>query len=154
MGDKKQFSSNILVKNKKARFEYEWLDTFQAGLVLQGTEIKAIRLNKVNLQESYCYVSREEMFVRGLHIGQYELGTHYNHEEKRERKLLLKKQEIEKIKKKMEEKGLTIVPTKLYINARGLAKMEIALAKGKKIHDKRDSIKEKDMKRELSKMKF
>ena len=94
------------------------------------------------------------MFVRGLHIGQYELGTHYNHEEKRERKLLLKKQEIEKIKKKMEEKGLTIVPTKLYINARGLAKMEIALAKGKKIHDKRDSIKEKDMKRELSKMKF
>jgi SsrA-binding protein len=89
-----------------------------------------------------------------MHIGHYELGTHYNHEEKRERKLLLKKQEIEKIRKRMEEKGLTLIPTKLFINNRGLAKLEIALAKGKKIHDKRDSIKEKDMKRELSKMKL
>ena len=154
MGDKNDFSNSILVKNKKARFEYEWLDTYQTGIVLQGTEIKAIRLNKVNLQESYCYISRGEVFVRGLHIGQYELGTHYNHEEKRERKLLLKRQEIEKIKKRMEEKGLTLVPTKLYINSRGLAKLEVALAKGKKIHDKRDSIKEKDMKRELSKLKI
>jgi len=154
MGDKKKFSSDILVKNKKARYEYEWLETYQAGIVLQGTEIKAIRLNKVNLQEAYCYVSRGEMFVKGLHIGQYELGTHYNHEEKRERKLLLKKQEIAKVQKKMEEKGLTIITTKLYINDRGLAKLQIALAKGKKIHDKRDSIKEKDMKRELAKMKF
>jgi len=154
MGDKKQFSTNILVKNKKARFEYEWLDTYQTGIVLQGTEIKAIRLNKVNLQEAYCYISRGEVFVKGLHIGLYELGTHYNHEEKRERKLLLKRQEIDKIKKRMEEKGLTLIPTKLFINGRGLAKLEVALAKGKKIHDKRDSIKEKDMKRELSKLKL
>lgn len=154
MGDKKQFNNNILVKNKKARFEFEWLDTFQTGIVLQGTEIKAIRLNKVNLQESYCYISRGEVFVKGLHIGQYEFGTHYNHEEKRERKLLLKRQEIDKIKKRMEEKGLTLIPTKLFLNARGLAKLEIALAKGKKIHDKRDSIKEKDAKRELSRLKL
>lgn len=154
MSDKKEFSSSVTVKNKKARFEYEWLDTYQTGVVLQGTEIKAIRLHKVNLQEAYCYVHRGEVFVKGLHIGHYELGTHYNHEEKRERKLLLKKQEIEKIKKRMEEKGLTLIPTKLFINNRGLAKLEVALAKGKKLHDKRDSIKEKDMKRELSKMKF
>jgi SsrA-binding protein len=154
MSDKKEFSSSVTVKNKKARFEYEWLDTYQTGIVLQGTEIKAIRLHKVNLQEAYCYVHRGEVFVKGLHIGHYELGTHYNHEEKRERKLLLKKQEIEKIKKRMEEKGLTLIPTKLFINNRGLAKLEVALAKGKKLHDKRDSIKEKDMKRELSKMKF
>ena len=154
MSDKKQFSSSVTVKNKKARFEYEWLDTYQTGIVLQGTEIKAIRLHKVNLQEAYCYIHRGEVFVKGLHIGHYELGTHYNHEEKRERKLLLKKQEIAKIKKRMEEKGLTLIPTKLFINNRGLAKLEVALAKGKKMHDKRDSIKEKDMKRELSKMKF
>ncbi|MGJ3235095.1 SsrA-binding protein SmpB [Marivirga sp.] len=154
MSDKKEFSTSVTVKNKKARFEYEWLDTYQTGIVLQGTEIKAIRLHKVNLQEAYCYVHRGEVFVKGLHIGQYELGTHYNHEEKRERKLLLKKQEIAKIKKRMEEKGLTLIPTKLFINNRGLAKLEVALAKGKKLHDKRDSIKEKDMKRELSKMKF
>ncbi len=154
MSDKKEFSTSVTVKNKKARFEYEWLNTYQTGIVLQGTEIKAIRLHKVNLQEAYCYVHRGEVFVKGLHIGQYELGTHYNHEEKRERKLLLKKQEIAKIKKRMEEKGLTLIPTKLFINNRGLAKLEVALAKGKKLHDKRDSIKEKDMKRELSKMKF
>lgn len=154
MSDKKEFSSSVTVKNKKARFEYEWLDTYQTGIVLQGTEIKAIRLHKVNLQEAYCYIHRGEVFVKGLHIGHYELGTHYNHEEKRERKLLLKKQEIAKIKKRMEEKGLTLIPTKLFINNRGLAKLEVALAKGKKLHDKRDSIKEKDMKRELSKMKF
>ncbi|WKK83256.2 SsrA-binding protein SmpB [Marivirga arenosa] len=154
MSDKKDFSKSVTVKNKKARFEYEWLDTYQAGLVLQGTEIKAIRLNKVSLQEAYCYIHRGEVFVKGMHIGLYELGTHYNHEEKRERKLLLKKQEIEKLKKRMEEKGLTLIPTKLYINSRGLAKIEIALAKGKKLHDKRDSIKEKDVKRELSKMKL
>lgn len=154
MSEKKEFSTSVTVKNKKARFEYEWLDTYHTGIVLQGTEIKAIRLHKVNLQEAYCYVHRGEVFVKGLHIGHYEMGTHYNHEEKRERKLLLKKQEIEKIKKRMEEKGLTLIPTKLFINNRGLAKLEVALAKGKKLHDKRDSIKEKDMKRELSKMKF
>lgn len=154
MSDKKDFSTSVTVKNKKARFEFEWLDTFIAGIVLRGTEIKAIRLHKVSLQESYCYIHRGEVFVKGMHIGQYELGTHYNHEEKRERKLLLKKQEIGKIQKRMDEKGLTLIPTKLFINNRGLAKLEIALAKGKKIHDKRDSIKEKDVKRELSNMKF
>ncbi|MFQ3214546.1 MAG: SsrA-binding protein [Marivirga sp.] len=154
MADKKQFNNNISVKNRKARYEFEWLDTYQTGIVLLGTEIKSIRLNKVNLQESYCYISRGEVFVKGLHIGQYELGNHYNHEEKRERKLLLKKQEILKIKKRMEEKGLTLIPTKLFLNSRGLAKVEIALAKGKNIHDKRDSIKDKDAKRELSRLKL
>jgi len=154
MSDKKEFSTSVTVKNKKARFEYEWIDTYQTGIVLQGTEIKAIRLHKVSLQEAYCYIHRGEVFVKGMHIGLYELGTHYNHEEKRERKLLLKKQEIEKIRKRMEEKGLTLIPTKLFINNRGLVKLEIALAKGKKTHDKRDSIKDKDMKRELSNLKF
>lgn len=154
MAEQKNFSDSIYVKNKKARFEYEWLDTFIAGIVLQGTEIKAIRLNKVGLQEAYCYFHRGELFIRGMHIGHYELGTVYNHEEKRERKLLMKKKELDRIQKKMEEKGLTIIPTKLFINKRGFAKLEIALAKGKKLHDKRNSIKEKDVKRELDRMKF
>lgn len=152
--DKQRFSSNINIKNKKASFEYEFLDKHVAGLVLQGTEIKSIREGKASLQEAYCAFYGEELFVQGMHISPYEEGNILNHDPLRRRKLLLNKRELRKWKEKLEEKGLTIVPTRLFITDRGFAKLEIALAKGKKTHDKRESIKERDVKRELSRIKF
>ena len=149
-----RFSNDINVKNRQAGFEYELLDRYIAGMVLMGTEIKSIREGKVNLQDGYCYLSKGEVFVKGINITPYAQGTHYNHDATRERKLLLKRSEIRKLEGKVEEKGLTLVPTRLFINDRGLAKLEFALAKGKKIHDKRDSIKERDAKRELSRLKL
>lgn len=119
-----------------------------------GTEIKSIREGKVNLQDGYCYFNNGECFVKGITITAYAQGTHYNHEAARERKLLLKKSELKKLESKVEEKGLTLVPTRLFINDRGLVKMEIALGKGKKLHDKRESIKDRDIKRELSRIKL
>lgn len=123
-------------------------------MVLMGTEIKSIREGKVNLQDGYCYINNGEFFVKGINITPYAEGTHYNHEATRERKLLLKKSEIKKLESKVEEKGYTLVPTRLFINERGLAKLEIAVARGKKLHDKRDSIKERDAKRELDRLKI
>jgi len=123
-------------------------------MALKGTEIKSIREGKVNLQDGYCYFNNGEVFVKGITINAYAQGTHYNHEVARERKLLLKKSEIKKAEAKVEEKGLTLIPLRLFINNRGYAKLEIALAKGKKLHDKRTSIKEKDVKRELSRIKL
>jgi SsrA-binding protein len=152
--DKSRFSNDINIKNKRAKFEYEFIDTYLAGLVLKGTEIKSIREGKVNLQDGYCFFKNGELFSKGIHISPYAQGSFYNHEEGRERKLLLKRQELGKLESKMNEKGLTIIPTRLFINDRGLAKMEIALAKGKKIHDKRDSIKDKDLKREFDRVKI
>jgi SsrA-binding protein len=149
-----RFSNDINIKNRQAGFEYELLDRYVAGMVLMGTEIKSIREGKVNLQDGYCYLSNGEVFVKGINITPYAQGTHYNHEATRERKLLLKRSEIKKLEGKVEEKGLTLVPTRLFINDRGMAKLEFALAKGKKIHDKRDSIKERDAKRELSRLKL
>jgi SsrA-binding protein len=149
-----RFSNDINIKNRQAGFEYELLDRYVAGMVLTGTEIKSIREGKVNLQDGYCYMNNGEFFVKGINITPYAQGTHYNHEATRERKLLLKKSEIKKLEGKVEEKGLTLVPTRLFINDRGLAKLEFALAKGKKIHDKRDSIKERDAKRELDRLKI
>jgi SsrA-binding protein len=149
-----RFSNDISIKNRQAGFEYELLDRYVAGMVLMGTEIKSIREGKVNLQDGYCYLSNGEVFVKGINITPYAQGTHYNHEATRERKLLLKRSEIKKLEGKVEEKGLTLVPTRLFINDRGMAKLEFALAKGKKIHDKRDSIKERDAKRELSRLKL
>jgi len=149
-----RFSNDINIKNRQAGFEYELLDRYVAGMVLMGTEIKSIREGKVNLQDGYCYLSNGEVFVKGINITPYAQGTHYNHEATRERKLLLKRSEIRKLEGKVEEKGLTLVPTRLFINDRGMAKLEFALAKGKKIHDKRDSIKERDAKRELSRLKL
>lgn len=149
-----RFSNDINIKNRQAGFEYELLDRYTAGMVLMGTEIKSIREGKVNLQDGYCYISNGEVFVKGINITPYAQGTHYNHDATRERKLLLKRSEIRKLEGKVEEKGLTLVPTRLFINDRGLAKLEFALAKGKKIHDKRDSIKERDAKRELSRLKL
>lgn len=150
----KRFSDTINIRNKRAGFEYELLDKYVAGLVLKGTEIKSIKEGKVNLQDGYCYFNNGELFVKAITINPYTQGTHYNHEAARERKLLLKRSELKKLEGKVEEKGLTLVPVRLFINDRGFAKLEIALARGKKIHDKRDSIKERDVKRELSRIKF
>lgn len=151
--DKNRFSDKVNIKNKRARYEYEFIDTYVAGIVLQGSEIKSIREGKINLQDGYCSFHKEELFVKNIHISPYAQGSHYNHEPIRERKLLLNKRELHKLKKKSEEKGLTIVPTRVFTSDRGLAKMEIALAKGKKIHDKRHDLKDKDMRRELKELK-
>ncbi|UII26613.1 SsrA-binding protein SmpB [Fulvivirga maritima] len=152
--EKSRFSNNINIKNRKARYEYEFIDTYIAGMALKGTEIKSIREGKVNLMDGYCYFSKGELFVKGIHITPYAQGSFYNHETNRDRKLLLKKKELDKIETKINEKGLTLIPSRLFINDRGLAKLEVALAKGKKLHDKRNSIKEKDTKRELEKIKL
>ncbi len=149
-----RFSNTINIRNRQAGFEYELLDKYTAGLVLMGTEIKSIREGKVNLQDGYCYLNNGELFVKGINITPYAEGTHYNHEATRERKLLLKRSEIKKLESKVEEKGHTLVPTRLFINEKGLAKLEIAVARGKKLHDKRDSIKERDAKRELDRLKI
>jgi SsrA-binding protein len=146
---KEKLSNDINIKNKKASFEYQFIDTYIAGIQLTGTEIKSIRHGNVSLQEAYCFFNGEELFVKGMHIARYEQGTHYNHEPVRDRKLLLQKKEIKKLHSKFEEKGLAIIPVRMFINARGLAKLEIALAKGKKLYDKRDDIKEKDVRREM-----
>jgi len=151
---KQRFSNDINIKNRQAGFEYELLDKYVAGMVLTGTEIKSIREGKVNLQDGFCYLSNGELFVKGVNITPYAQGTHYNHSATRERKLLLKRAELKRIETKVEEKGLTLVPTRLFINDRGLAKLEIAVARGKKLHDKRDSIKEREAKRELNRMKI
>lgn len=151
---KPRFAKDINVKNRQASYEYELLDKYVAGIVLRGTEIKSIREGKVNLQDGYGYFNNGELFVKGVNISPYAQGTHYNHEATRERKLLLKRSELKKLQARSEEKGLTLVPTRLFINDRGLAKMEIALGRGKKTHDKRDSIKERDARRELDRMKF
>jgi SsrA-binding protein len=150
----KRFADQINIRNKQANFQYELLEKFTAGLVLRGTEIKSIREGKVNLQDGYVYFSGGEAFVKGINITPYAQGTHYNHEATRERKLLLKKSELKKLAAKVEEKGLALVPVRLFINDRGLAKLEIGLGRGKKLHDKRESIKERDMKREMSRIKI
>ena len=152
--DKQRFSANVNIKNRKASFEYEFLEKYVAGMALRGTEIKSIREGKVNLQEAYCAFYDDGLYVQNMHISAYEEGNILNHEPLRQRKLLLRKKELAKMKTKLEEKGLTLVPTRMFITDRGFAKLEIALARGKKLHDKRDSIKEKDMKRELSRIKF
>lgn len=143
----------VEIKNKRASFDYEWIETFTAGLQLVGTEIKSIRQSKVSLQESYCYVNRGEIFVKSMHIAEYDHGNINNHDPLRERKLLLHKREIAKIEKMLKDQGITLIPTKLFINENGFAKLNIAVAKGKKTHDKRDSLKEKDAKREISRAK-
>jgi len=151
---KQRFAKDVNIRNRQASYEYELLDKYVAGIVLTGTEIKSIREGKINLQDGYGYFNNSELFVKGVNISPYAQGTHYNHEATRERKLLLKRSELKKLEGRMEEKGLTLVPVRLFINDRGFAKMEIAIGRGKKMHDKRDSIRERDAKRELSKMKF
>lgn len=151
---KSRFEKIINIKNKKASFEFEFIDKYIAGIQLKGTEIKSIREGKVSLTEAYCYFRRGELFIKQMHIAPYSMAASYNHDAVRERKLLLNKQELEKMEGKFSEKGLSIIPVRIFINDKGLAKVEIALARGKKIHDKRESIKAKDTKRELERMKF
>ncbi|MHA7102163.1 SsrA-binding protein SmpB [Roseivirga pacifica] len=151
---KERFSKNISIKNRKASYEFEFIDDYVAGMQLMGTEIKSIREGKVNLQDAYCYFKNGELFVKQMHISPYVQGTHYNHEIDRERKLLLNKRELSRLEDKSKEKGLSIIPTKLFVNDRGFAKLAIVLARGKKLHDKRDSIKEKDVKRDLERIRF
>ncbi len=143
-------SSKINIKNRKASFEYQFIDKYVAGIMLLGTEIKSIRNNKANISDSHCVFIDNELFVKNLHIAEYSNGRHNNHEPKRQRKLLLNKQELSKMIGKVKEKGMAIIPIRLFINEKGKAKLEIALAKGKKIYDKRESIKEKDQKRDIA----
>ena len=142
---------NIL--NKRAKFDYEILDKYSAGIVLTGTEIKSIRLGKASITESFCEFHDGELFVINSNIEEYLYGTHYNHKTKSERKLLLNKKELKKLFKDSDNKGLTIVPLRLFTNEKGLAKLEIALCRGKKNYDKRESLKEQDTKRDLDRIK-
>lgn len=142
-------SEKVNIKNRKASYEYQFIDKYVAGIMLLGTEIKSIRNNQANLSDAYCVFVDDELFVRNLHIAEYNSAGYANHRPKRERKLLLNRQELNKILAKVKEKGNTVVPIRLFINEKGKCKLEIALAKGKKIYDKRESIKAKDLKRDM-----
>ncbi len=142
-------ASPVKIKNRKASFEFFLLEKFIAGIVLTGTEIKSLRGGKASINEAYCAFTGDELFVRNMHIAEYDFGTYNNHEPKRERKLLLTRRELRKLKSSLAEKGLTLIPTFLFINEKGLAKLEISLAKGKKLYDKRETLKQKDTKRDL-----
>ena len=145
-------SVNIL--NKKAGYLYELLDSYTAGIVLTGTEIKSIRVGKASITESFCeFNENSELFVVNMNVQEYDYGNHFNHKPKAERKLLLNKKELQKLEKEVKNSGLTIIPTKLFINEKGFAKLRIALAKGKKLFDKRESIKDRENKRNLDRIK-
>ena len=147
-----QKTVNIL--NKKARFQYEILDKYTAGIVLSGTEIKSIRSGKASITESFCeFNDQTELFVVNMTIEEYIYGTYYNHKPKATRKLLLNKKELKKLLKEVQNTGLTIIPLRLFINEKGYAKLDIALAKGKKLFDKRETIKDRDNKRDLDRIK-
>lgn len=154
MSKSSRFENVINIRNKKANFEFEFIDTYVAGLVLKGTEIKSIREAKVSLTEAFCVFFEDELFIRQMHISPYSMASSYNHVAVRDRKLLLQKKELAKLQTKSQEKGLAIIPVRIFINDRGQAKLEIALARGKKNHDKRQDLKEKDAKRELQRMAF
>ena len=139
----------INIQNKRARFEFHLIENFTAGIVLSGTEIKSIRNGKASILEAYCVFVNGEVWIRNMHIAAYENGSFYNHSPKADRKLLLNRKEINKIEKFLKDKGNTVVPLKMYLSDKGWAKLEIALAKGKKLHDKRQDLKEKDDKREM-----
>lgn len=142
-------NSNINIRNKKASHEFQFMEKFVAGIQLSGTEIKSIRLGKASLVDCYCYFVRGELFVKGMHVAEYWWGNLNNHDPKRDRKLLLTKKELIKLDRKSQEKGLTIVALQIFINEKGFAKMEIALARGKQEFDKREDIKKRDAKREI-----
>ncbi len=146
---KPNIQQNISIKNRRASFDYSFIEKYTAGIVLVGTEIKAIRQGKASLVDSYCYFRGGELFIKNLNISEYTEGNLYNHEPTRERKLLLSKQELNKLQKKMKDQGLTIIPTVLFTSEKGFAKLEIALAKGKKLFDKREDLKTKDLNREM-----
>lgn len=147
-------AKEVNIKNRRASFEYYFIDTYTAGLVLTGTEIKSIRQGKVNLQDAYCLFLGEELFIRQMSVSAYTEGTYNNHEPLRDRKLLLTRRELRKLTEKLKDQGLTIVPVRLYTSERGFAKLEIALAKGKKLYDKRDSIKEREAERNMQRERY
>ncbi|MBO7626689.1 MAG: SsrA-binding protein SmpB [Paludibacteraceae bacterium] len=141
---------DVLIKNKRATFDYELVDKFTAGIVLVGTEIKSIRLGKASLVDTFCFFAgNNELWVKNMNISEYSFGSYNNHLPRRDRKLLLNRKELIKLQREVKDNGMTIVPTKLFINDKGLCKVEIALARGKKEYDKRESIKEKDAKRDI-----
>ncbi len=142
-------NDKVYIKNRRATFDYEILERYVAGIVLFGTEIKSIRGGHASLPDSYCFFNRGELWVKGMRVAEYFYGTFNNHAPERERKLLLQRKELRKLDRKTKESGLTIVPLALFINDRGLAKLEIGLARGKKQYDKRETIKEKDAKRDI-----
>ena len=142
----------INIKNKRATFDYELLDIYTAGIVLTGTEIKSLRLGKASLVDTYCFFERGELWVRNMHIAEYFYGTYNNHNARRDRKLLLNRKELHKILRLTRETGFTIIPVRMFINEKGLAKVVVAVAKGKKEYDKRHSLKEKEDKRDMDRM--
>lgn len=142
-------STPINIKNKRASFDYEFIDTYTAGIVLTGTEIKSIRMGKASLVDTFCYFVRGELWVKNMHIAEYFYGSYNNHAARRDRKLLLNRKELRKLERDAQTLGFTIVPTRMFINEKGLAKVVVALAKGKKQFDKRETLKEKDARREM-----
>ena len=142
-------TAGVLIKNKHANFEYFIIEKYEAGIQLMGTEIKSIRAGKATITDGYCSFIGNELFLMNIHIAEYSFGSFYNHAPKRERKLLLNKKELKKIQGKLKDVGMTIIPLAIVINERGFAKVEIGIAKGKKLHDKRDTLKEKDAKIEM-----
>ncbi|MBE6328667.1 MAG: SsrA-binding protein SmpB [Bacteroidales bacterium] len=144
-----KLKNSVLIRNKRASFDYELVDFYKAGIVLVGTEIKSIRLGKASLVDTFCFFNNGELWVKNMNISEYFYGTYNNHLPRRDRKLLLSKKELLKIRRQTKDTGFTVIPTKLFINEKGLAKLEIAVAKGKKSYDKRDALKEKDDKRNM-----
>lgn len=150
--DKNKLNNHIQIKNKRATFDYELIETFTAGIVLTGTEIKSIRLGKASLVDTFCLVERSELWVKNMYIAEYFYGTYNNHSPRRDRKLLLNRKEIRKIEAAAKNSGFTVVPTRLFVNEHGRAKVVIAIARGKKEYDKRDALRERDDRREMDRM--
>ncbi|KAA6340467.1 SsrA-binding protein [termite gut metagenome] len=142
----------INIKNKRATFDYELTETYTAGIVLTGTEIKSVRMGKASLVDTFCYFSKGELWVKNMHIAEYFYGSYNNHTTRRDRKLLLSKKELNKLERGIRETSFTVIPVRMFLNEKGLAKVVIALAKGKKLYDKRQSLKEKDDRREMDRM--
>jgi len=141
------------IVNRKAKFEYQFLQSFEAGVTLVGTEVKSIKNGEANLNDAYCLFKDGELFIKSMYVAEYRFGNVHNHETRRDRKLLLKKTELKKIERRVNEKGNAVVPYRIYMSERGMIKLEIALAQGKKSYDKRDAIKAKDQKRDMDRMK-
>lgn len=148
--DKDRFAKSVEIVNKQAKYLYEWLERFTAGIVLQGTEVKSLRMGKASIGEGYILIDKGEAWLKNTHISEYTEGTYSNHDPKRGRKLLLNKKELIKLKLEIQIQGITIIPLRLYFNERGIAKLDITLARGKKLHDKREDIKKRDIEREIA----
>lgn len=143
-----------IIKNRKAFFDYEMIETYDAGIVLVGTEVKSLRVNGASISESFCYFNNGELFLKGSHIAKYKYNGYKNHEENADRKLLLTKSQLLKLKQSMQNKGLTIIPLKMYFNKKGICKVEIAVARGKKKYDKRETIKNRELDRQIRQQDF